>query len=196
MLALTQVGENAANEKLARDCIFLIAEKRNSEALRQWLNTGELVETEMDFGQAYARLDITDRTVEDELVLAAYNSAVQDAPSQMPELRRAIRAIGKDRKSHYLLGHIDNVLGGDRTLSEWPVGLENIGNTCYLNSLLQFYFTIRPLRELVLHIEEHRMDTEASTFGRKQVGSRRVSRKEVERAQKCKHLRIHKPEQH
>ena len=31
-----------------------------------------------------------------------------------------------------------------------PVGLNNIGNTCYLNSLLQYYFTITVLRELVL----------------------------------------------
>ncbi|KAJ3119387.1 ubiquitin-specific protease ubp2 [Nowakowskiella sp. JEL0407] len=31
-----------------------------------------------------------------------------------------------------------------------PVGLCNIGNTCYLNSLLQYYFSLRPLRDLIL----------------------------------------------
>ncbi|KAJ1919201.1 ubiquitin-specific protease ubp2 [Mycoemilia scoparia] len=30
-----------------------------------------------------------------------------------------------------------------------PLGLDNIGNTCYLNSLLQYYFSVLPLRELL-----------------------------------------------
>ena len=145
----------------------------------------------MDIGQAYARLDITERTVEDELVLAAYSSAIQDAPSQTMDLKRAVLAIAKARQSNFLLGHLegvsDNTMGGeDRKLSEWPVGLENIGNTCYLNSILQYYFTVKPFRDLVLNFNEHRMDTETTTFARKQVGQRRVSKKEVERSQKCK----------
>ena len=139
----------------------------------------------MDPAQAYARLDISDRTIDDEAIKAAYQFAIADTPSQKPELEKALAAIAKDRDSGLLLGMISNDrLAGTHDLSEWPVGLENIGNTCYLNSLLQFYFTIRPLRDLVLHFEEHKMEIDSGAFARKQVGSRSVSKKEVQRAQR------------
>ena len=68
---------------------------------------------------------------------------------------------------------------------EWPVGLQNIGNTCYLNSLLQFYFTVKPLREIVLNFDRHKMAIDVENLKNKRVGSRKVSKKEVERAQRC-----------
>ncbi|KAF4508524.1 hypothetical protein G6O67_004888 [Ophiocordyceps sinensis] len=39
-----------------------------------------------------------------------------------------------------------------------PVGLHNIGNTCYLNSLLQYLFTVKPIRDIVLNYEYSRLD--------------------------------------
>ena len=145
----------------------------------------------MDLAQAYARLDIQDRTVDDDIVLATFSIAAQDSPSQLPDLKRALAAIARDRKSAVLLNKVGNdMVQSEYKLSDWPVGLDNIGNTCYLNSLLQFYFTIRPLRDLVLNFEHYKMDVENGAFNRKQVGSRRVSKKEVERAQRCKFVRV------
>eukprot|EP01061_Rhynchopus_euleeides_P021469 TRINITY_DN35026_c0_g1_i1.p1 TRINITY_DN35026_c0_g1~~TRINITY_DN35026_c0_g1_i1.p1 ORF type:complete len:907 (+),score=314.50 TRINITY_DN35026_c0_g1_i1:35-2722(+) len=40
-----------------------------------------------------------------------------------------------------------------------PVGLKNVGNTCYVNTFLQLYFNIRPFRDLIL-----RMKCDADTF--------------------------------
>lgn len=161
-----------------------IAKQRNSEAMEAYLKTGELTETEMNVGQAYARLDVTDRTIDDDLILSAYNLACQDQPSQEADLKKALTAIAKDRDSAHLKNVVHSgVPSTEHKVSEWPVGLENIGNTCYLNSLLQFYFTVRPLRDLVLNFDDYKVNFEKAAFERKQVGSRRVSKREVERAQ-------------
>jgi ubiquitin carboxyl-terminal hydrolase 25/28 len=141
----------------------------------------------MDFGQAYVRLNIDDRTIDDELILTTYNLFVQDTPSQIGELQKALAAIAKSRKSKYLLSFLDNgMTSSEHPLSDWPIGLENIGNTCYLNSLLQFYFTVKPLRDLVLNFDQYKTQVDDEILKEKQVGSRKVSRKEVLRAQRCK----------
>lgn len=164
----------------------LIAEHRQSAALKQWLATGVLGEVDMDINQAYNRLQIDDRTTDDQFVLVAFNLFYSEAPSQVDDLRSALRAIAKDRKSKVLLNFLESGMAtSEYPLAEWPVGLANIGNTCYLNSLLQFYFTMKPLRELVLHFEEYKLDVEVASSMKRTVGSRKVSREEVQRAQRC-----------
>lgn len=166
----------------------LIAEHRNSDALRKWLETGVLGESEMDVGYAYNRLGITDRTIDDDTILAAYNSLAADAPSQIADLKRAMTAIANSRVSQLLQGFLNTgMISSEHPLAEWPVGLENIGNTCYLNSLLQFYFTVQPLRDLVLDFEKYKMSIDAESLAKKRVGSRNVSLKEIQRAQRCQY---------
>lgn len=144
-------------------------------------------EIEMDVDTAYASLDITDRNVDDELVLTTYNLRVSDNPSQLDSLKNAVAAIAKSRKSRRITDFLNTgMVSSEFSLSDWPVGLENIGNTCYLNSLLQFYFTIKPLRDLVLNADDFKMQIDEASLKTKRVGSRNVSRKEVTRAQQCK----------
>jgi len=38
-----------------------------------------------------------------------------------------------------------------------PVGLGNLRNTCYLNSILQYLYTVRSVRNLVLNSEQPRL---------------------------------------
>lgn len=70
-----------------------------------------------------------------------------------------------------------------------PVGLDNIGNTCYLNSILQFYYTIKSIRDVVANIDDYRMDLNSATIqsdiDKKQVGGRKIARSEIQNAQKC-----------
>ena len=184
-----QVNENLNNEKMANHCVLLIANHRNSDSLRGWINTGVLHLSEMEPSAALEYLVPGNPEAEDDFVISCYTAALNDSPSQKSELDRALRAIAKHRNSPLLLsmagtGNTDKPTV-THNLSEWPIGLENIGNTCYLNSLLQFFFTIKPLRSLVLDNGEYLMEINPSTVKKKKVGSRQVTRKEIERAQQC-----------
>ncbi|OZJ05178.1 hypothetical protein BZG36_02206 [Bifiguratus adelaidae] len=64
-----------------------------------------------------------------------------------------------------------------------PVGLDNIGNTCYLNSLLQYYYTVRPLRDSVLSIRALDESRPSSPLPRK-IGGRSVETSEIIRSHK------------
>lgn len=140
----------------------------------------------MNANQAYNRFGIDDRSIEDQMVLSAFELLYQEAPSQLDDLRSALRAIAKDRESKFLSNFLDSgMTTAQYPLGEWPVGLANIGNTCYLNSLLQFYFTMKPLRDLVLNFDDYKLDLETASSMKRTVGSRNVSRREVQRAQRC-----------
>jgi len=111
-----------------------------------------------------------------------------DEPSKIQDLRSALRVIGENRDSQKVKDFLETGNASDETRgsASSPVGLENIGNTCYLNSLLQFYFTIKPLREMVLQLEQYQEeDVTDEVIARKRVGGRKVTKKEVERAKQC-----------
>lgn len=176
---------------MARDALTKIADARQSEKLKSWLQTGVLAEFEMSASQAYIRLNIEDRSIEDELILNAYKMAVLDTPSQVEDLSKALGVIATDRNSPLLLGTVGarrSAKNADHKLCDWPVGLDNIGNTCYLNSLLQFYFSIKPVRDIVLNFDDYKMLIEPEALDAKKVGSRKVTKGEVKRAQQCKYI--------
>ncbi|OGM39949.1 putative ubiquitin C-terminal hydrolase [Aspergillus bombycis] len=180
-----KVNDNPSSRDLARRAVQLLAEERKSEALKHFLKTGEMTAGEMGVADAYRLLQIPDRTVDEGAIMAAYTICVDEAPGQAENYNQALRIIAKDKNSPLL----SNMISGsatkpDRNLAEWPVGLQNIGNTCYLNSLLQFYFSIRPYRDMVLDFENFKMDIHEDMLSQKQVGSRKVSQKEVERSQR------------
>lgn len=139
----------------------------------------------MSADQAYARLGMEDHTLDDDTVLAAYGIRVSETPSETEDLRAALTAIGKARNSFKIETHMLGSNSGQARASDWPVGLENIGNTCYLNSLLQFYFTVKPLREMILNFDRVEMKVSPETLAQKRVGSRKVSPREIERAKNC-----------
>ncbi|KAJ5168059.1 uncharacterized protein N7482_003653 [Penicillium canariense] len=180
-----KLNDNPSCRDLADRAIKLIAEARKSTVLNHFLNTGETIAGEMEIGDAYRLLQIPDRTADDGAIMAAYTICIDENPGQADIYSRALTIIAKEMDSPMLRNMAGISNEPDRDLSEWPVGLQNIGNTCYLNSLLQFYFSVLPFRDMVLNIEKYQMDlTDESSVAQKQVGSRKVARKEVERSLK------------
>lgn len=97
-------------------------------------------------------------------------------------LRESLRVLAEEKKSEILFrflhsGQIDSSL---LPAEDWPAGLDNIGNTCYLNSLLQYYFCIKPLRETILSFDDSKV---MELKGKKRkVGGRNVEDLELLRS--------------
>jgi ubiquitin carboxyl-terminal hydrolase 25 len=167
--------------------VKLIAEARCSAALQSWLSTGELGETSMDISEAYRLFNIDDRSIDEGMIESAYKVAMDDNPALSETYTKAFNSIVAGRQNSKLQAtsrgaHSRPEFGQP----DWPVGLENIGNTCYLNSLLQFLFTIPELRNLVLNFDDVKMDLTPENIARKKVGSRQITLREIERAQRCR----------
>ncbi|MCH0629140.1 hypothetical protein JNB11_04090 [Kocuria palustris] len=98
-------------------------------------------------------------------------------------LRAALRRIAEVRDlvvlNQFLAsGQIDSLV---LPLDLWPAGLDNIGNTCYLNSLLQYYFCLEPLRKEILAFDHHNVKIGNEIASVRKIGGRRVDPIEVER---------------
>ncbi|KAF3490497.1 ubiquitin-specific protease [Arthroderma uncinatum] len=180
-----KISDNPGTKDLAKRAVRLIADSRKSEALQHFVKTGETGTTQMDIGDAFRLLQIPDRSVDDAAILAAFSVCCSEAPEQVETYRQALGVIAEESGS----AMIRSVLADDnsqvsRALLDWPVGLRNIGNTCYLNSLLQFYFTIQPFRNMVLDLERYKTELDDNAIHNKKVGSRKVSLLEIQRSQK------------
>jgi ubiquitin carboxyl-terminal hydrolase 25/28 len=147
-------------------------------------------ESNLDVGEAYNRLQINDRTAPDDTVLAYYQSLSNGAPAGSSDsYTEAFKVIAHDRQSSYLLRKLDDPnadVQAEGSSPSQPVGLDNIGNTCYLNSLLQYYYTVKAVREVVMNFEHIRMPLDDESIKKKRVGGRAVSKAEIIKAQKCK----------
>ncbi|ETS75301.1 hypothetical protein PFICI_12245 [Pestalotiopsis fici W106-1] len=51
-----------------------------------------------------------------------------------------------------------------------PPGLHNIGNTCYLNSLLQYLFSVTTIRDLVVNYPDHSLDLNSEAVTKRRLG--------------------------
>jgi len=159
-------------------------------AAYQMDGTGEGGEPALDVGEAYNRLQITTRSAPDSTIFEYYKSLSGGAaPGSKESFTQALRAIAHDRQSHFLLRKLNDpnaVVTPEETDLSQPVGLNNIGNTCYLNSLLQYFYTIRAVRDVAMNIDEYQMPLTGDELANRRAGGRKVTRSEVEKGQLCK----------
>ena len=149
----------------------------------------EDAEVGLSIKDAYERLQIHDQNASEESIFAYYKTLIEDAPAgSKSSFGNALRIIAVSRSSSFLfakLANPDAIVVPQRSTADQPVGLDNIGNTCYLNSLLQYFYTVRNFREVVMNIDKYRMPLDEESIKQKRVGGRAVSKQEIFKAQQC-----------
>ena len=184
-----QTGDNPSCIESARKAVSVIAEHRNSDRLREYLHTGSMSEAEMDLSEAYALFDISAMADRQNIDLGVLQSSLSlAAPNDVAKLQKAFALVQQDQAQNYNNKEQKPKEPGSRVndfpLDSWPVGCRNNGNTCYLNSVLQFLFTIKPLRDLVLNFEAYKQDPSSEALKNKKVGRAVVTPERVATAQK------------
>ncbi|TFK84094.1 cysteine proteinase [Polyporus arcularius HHB13444] len=174
------------------DALKVVAEMRASKALLKiW---SEEKGTGMSPETAYSTLEVPN-DVEESILLTVYSMRVEDQPSQAERMREALSVIAEvtnsDRLRQFLATGADP---GDGTAvnasPDMPRGLNQLGNTCYLNSLLQYFYTIKDLRETIAPLamtDAKSLDDKKFTdedLRRHRVGGRLVTRREIMRSKK------------
>lgn len=180
---------NSTEEVLVNNALLTIAKSRGSNILLSRYEEAVSDSTvPMTLEEAYILIGAS-RTTSPETLIAVYKLRVKDSPDDVLSLRCAMKEIAKDLGSKKIELFLTDKEGSDLELNmERPVGLENIGNTCYLNSLLQYYFTITPLRESVINFATEGAHGDLIDIGdtakrEKRVGGRVVTPAEVKRSQ-------------
>ncbi|SPO23731.1 related to UBP2 - ubiquitin-specific proteinase [Ustilago trichophora] len=192
------INNNAAEHAAVKDSLKIIARHLgNPDRLVQALDE----DVDMDIDQAYSMLDANPE-LDDSTLLVVFDLYIADAPARRDLLRHALRAIAEHRKSEFLRHFLRTGEKDPATAESWqqlpsndiPAGIDNIGNTCYLNSVLQYFFSITEVRTRVLQAAAtvqagaglpnlaDAKDLQADT-GRR-VGGQRITYRELQRSRR------------
>ncbi|KAJ1657966.1 ubiquitin-specific protease ubp2 [Dispira simplex] len=174
------------------DALHDLSLGRPSDTLRDIVDT-QRVEghfTATDIQNAYRFFEADPTSITDYQLVCLYQSLVIDKVDQTAQAFSQLQVLAAARKSVALeefmhSGSIERLAkqeaihsGDSQHLTRLPVGLQNIGNTCYLNSLLQYYFTLLPLRKAILDTDPW---NSALVMGHRD-GQRLVGKREIEYA--------------
>ncbi|KNC98817.1 ubiquitin-specific protease UBP2 [Spizellomyces punctatus DAOM BR117] len=162
-----------------------IAQARNSNDLQELVvvERSKGIPYEAEVQAAYAMFGLV-KDASDDMVIIAYARSATNQLQKERELKEALKSIAIARDSsvlqHFLetgQHFVQDAAPMDIGVTDLPAGMQNIGNTCYLNSLLQLYFTIRPLRDAVI-------DFKSETFNGEQEQKRQRSAEFVQQLQR------------
>ncbi|BGP36249.1 ubiquitin-specific protease ubp2 [Rhodotorula kratochvilovae] len=156
------------------------------------VGAGPATKPRMDLDAANRALGI-ETDMDDSIISTLYEIRLADASTdtEKAKMREALEVIADARDSSELrtlakTGKRDEEGGWQAAVTvdtNLPVGLTNIANTCYLNSLLQYFFTVRELRDTILAF--HDAPTPPSQAeAQLRVGGRLVSLAEVKRSKR------------
>lgn len=122
---------------------------------------------------AYQFFRINDRSAPLDLELLKHNVVLDFADSE--EARKHYEVLSQHTKGQSL---VESKPDYDN-----PVGLQNQGNTCYLNSLLQYLYAIEEYRDIILNFDLYKYDITEEVFANRRVSGLMLTRHHVERSQ-------------
>ncbi|KAJ2032872.1 ubiquitin-specific protease ubp2 [Coemansia sp. RSA 2337] len=128
------------------------------------------------FGDALLDISAVDSDTLREVFLARLNDTHKTEARMELAAHLAILACAKrdqrleDYAAEVKLGIETQVVEKINTWVQLPIGLANIGNTCYLNCMLQCLFSILPIRNAVLRFGDKVTWNEACELGRRDSG--------------------------
>jgi ubiquitin carboxyl-terminal hydrolase 25 len=183
-LAVSKQAERKDQSDLCRSAVKIIADDRNSEMLRSWLAGGDDSgwmnwDAEDKFTNALSYFGIVDKTAN--IDVDVLWSFMEDKKLENP--------LKEDEVQNHYNNIVSHLAGKGNTAQpdyDNPVGLSNMGNTCYLNCLLQYFYTIKPLRDMILHFDEFRIDMSDPQYRAKKVGSKILAPASIRKSQACK----------
>ncbi|KAK6497730.1 ubiquitin-specific protease ubp2 [Arthrobotrys musiformis] len=182
-----QLSENRKDATNLWAALRVIADSRKDHILQSMCDSYDQGLELMDYQSALRCLRVNGQ-MSDDTIVQYYEAGLPQREERT--FKSALRVIADTRQSRALDYYIKtgSKLMFTDGMADWPVGLENTGNTCYLNSLLQYYFTIKPLRDVIMDFDNHEEDeVSEELLQRKQVGGRKVTTGEIERAKKFTH---------
>jgi len=180
-MAASKVADRPDQADICAHAIKIIADARNSGDLRAWLVRDETPYDSVESGiaEAYAFFGLFDRTQTPapDVLKLHLDFAQQDGPYRAEEAQR-----------HYdvIIKHMAQPQVGRADYNN-PVGLSNMGNTCYLNCLLQYFYAIKPLRDIVLSFDDYKIDTSAEPYEEKYVEKEKISKAQTVKSEQCTH---------
>ncbi|KAI3325718.1 cysteine proteinase [Xylariaceae sp. AK1471] len=115
------------------------------------------------------------RTVVEALEVLSDLKLQQDKPSEAQSLKEAadfLLATGNIATSQpgVSSGNEQLITAGPALRFTTPPGLKNIGNTCYLNSLLQYFYNVRAVRDMVLNYDQIQLGLDDLAVSNRRTG--------------------------
>ncbi|KAF9403246.1 ubiquitin-specific protease ubp2 [Mortierella sp. AD011] len=185
---LTHISHDMASAHQLMDVLVETQKKRNSEKLDIEIacRRSEGIVTTSELRSAYMDFDIPNfgDGISNEVLLGLLRASRESASAE--SLKIIAKARGDSSINRLLEEPLEEPMAEDPILDLYyaqnPVGLSNIGNTCYLNSLLQYIYTIKEIREAVMNMEAFVENEDAEGWEEKVIDGRNLSRQDVAEA--------------